>query len=184
MVAITATAKGIALLIALLASARCATIKHGTTQPILVESDPSGAVISLKCDKDSIPNLGSTPITIQVNRKSKSCAIGVQKDGYVPASVLLHRTVSGAYAGNLVLGGAVGLVADAADGAMYKQEPAVVQVEAGGARPPTDHDAAVPGPAEPPDAAGPQRTRRGVDGGSARATSLRAGRSGATTRTT
>src|SRR4051812_32400914 len=117
------------LLLALLASARCATVAHGTTQPILVESDPSGAVISLKCDKDSIPNLGSTPTTIQVSRKSKSCAIGIQKDGYVPANVLLHRTVSGAYAGNLVLGGAVGLVADAADGAMYKQEPTMIQVK-------------------------------------------------------
>jgi len=110
-------------------SVRCATIKHGTTQPILVESDPSGAAVSLKCDKDSIPNLGSTPTTIQVSRKSKSCAIGVQKDGYVPANVLLHRTISGAYAGNLVLGGAVGLVADAADGAMYDQEPKAVRVK-------------------------------------------------------
>jgi len=112
-----------------LASVRCATIKHGTTQPILVESDPTGAAVSLKCDKDSIPNLGSTPTTIQVSRKSKSCAIGIQKDGYVPANVLLHRTISGAYAGNLVLGGAVGLVADAADGAMYDQEPKAVRVK-------------------------------------------------------
>jgi hypothetical protein len=113
---------------ALLLSARCATISHGTTQPILVESDPSGAVVSLSCVQGSVPNLGSTPVTIDVERKSKSCAIGVEKPGYEPTHVPLQRTFSGAYVGNLLVGGVVGLVADAADGAMYKQGPSVVRV--------------------------------------------------------
>ena len=116
------------LAVALLASVRCATVAHGTTQAIRVESDPSGAVVSLNCVENSLPLLGRTPITIQVQRKSKSCAIGIAKEGYVPTTVPLQRTLSGAYVGNLLVGGVVGLVADAADGAMYKQGPPVVSV--------------------------------------------------------
>jgi hypothetical protein len=113
---------------ALLASARCATIAHGTTQPIRVESEPPGAIVSLNCLQGAVPLMGRTPLTIDVQRKSKSCAIGIAKDGYEPTAVPLQRTFSGAYVGNLLVGGVVGLVADAADGAMYKQGPSVVRV--------------------------------------------------------
>lgn len=116
------------LALALLGSARCATIAHGTTEPIRVESDPPGAVVSVSCVHNSITNAGTTPITIDVERKSKSCAIEIAKEGYVPANVPLQRTFSGVYVGNLLVGGVVGLVADAADGAMYKQGPSVVRV--------------------------------------------------------
>jgi hypothetical protein len=116
------------LAVALSASARCATVAHGTTQPIRVESDPPGAAVSLNCVQGSIPNLGTTPVTIDVQRKSKSCAVGISKEGYLPTNVPLQRTFSGVYVGNLLVGGVVGLVADAADGAMYKQGPSVVRV--------------------------------------------------------
>jgi hypothetical protein len=117
------------LLLAIAFSARCATVAHGTTQSIQVESNPPGAAVSLSCVQGSVPNYGSTPVTIEVQRKSKSCAISLQKDGYVPVTVPLHRTFSGVYVGNLLVGGVVGLVADAASGAMYKQGPNVVRVD-------------------------------------------------------
>jgi hypothetical protein len=114
---------------ALLTTARCATVAHGTTQAIRVESEPPGAVVSLDCVQGSTPNVGVTPVAVQVQRKSKSCAIGIAKEGYYPVNVPLQRTFSGVYVGNLLVGGVVGLVADAADGAMYKQGPAVVRVD-------------------------------------------------------
>jgi len=116
------------LAVALLASARCATIAHGTTEGIQVESDPPGAVVSLNCVQNSITNVGTTPVTVEVQRKSKSCAIEIAKEGYLPAHVPLQRTFSGVYVGNLLVGGVVGLVADAASGAMYNQGPPVVRV--------------------------------------------------------
>ena len=116
------------LAVALLASARCATIAHGTTEGIQVESDPPGAVVSLNCVQNSITNVGTTPVTVEVQRKSKSCAIEIAKEGYLPAHVPLQRTFSGVYVGNLLVGGVVGLVADAASGAMYNQGPSVVRV--------------------------------------------------------
>src|SRR5215831_9074037 len=75
----------ILLAIALLGTTRCATIAHGTTEPIHVESDPPGAVVSLNCVEGSITNAGTTPVTIDVLRKSKSCAFEIAKEGYIPA---------------------------------------------------------------------------------------------------
>jgi hypothetical protein len=119
------------LLVALLPilSARCATVAHGTTQSIQVDSNPPGAEVALSCVQGSIPNVGSTPVTVEVQRKSKSCALAIAKDGYIPVTVPLHRTFSGAYVGNLLVGGVVGLVADAASGAMYKQGPSRIRVD-------------------------------------------------------
>jgi hypothetical protein len=113
----------------LLGAARCATVAHGTTQRIEVESNPAGAVVSLSCVEGSVPNLGVTPIGIDVQRKSKSCAVEIAKEGYFPVNVPLQRTFSGVYVGNLLVGGVVGLVADAASGAMYKQGPPIVRVD-------------------------------------------------------
>jgi hypothetical protein len=125
---VTRLSRAALLAAVLLVSVRCATVAHGTTQAIRVESEPPGAVVSLNCVENSVPLLGRTPITIQVQRKSKSCAVGLAKEGYVPTTVPLQRTLSGVYIGNLLVGGVVGLVADAADGAMYKQGPPVVHV--------------------------------------------------------
>ena len=121
--------RAVVLATSLLATVRCATVAHGTTQSIQVDSNPPGAVVSLDCVQGSVPNLGVTPTAIDVQRKSKSCAIGIAKEGYFPVNVPLQRTFSGVYVGNLLVGGVVGLVADAADGAMYKQGPAVVRVD-------------------------------------------------------
>ena len=122
---------GSRILLALLPlfAARCATVAHGTTQRNEVESNPPGADVALSCVQGSIPNVGSTPVAVEVQRKSKSCALAIAKDGYIPVTVPLHRTFSGAYVGNLLVGGVVGLVADAASGAMYKQGPSVVRVD-------------------------------------------------------
>lgn len=112
-----------------LLTVRCATIAHGTSQSIRVESNPPGAVVSLDCVQGSVQNFGVTPIAIEVERKSTSCAVGISKEGYFPVNVPLQRTFSGVYVGNLLVGGVVGLVADAASGAMYKQDPPVVRVD-------------------------------------------------------
>jgi hypothetical protein len=106
--------------------AGCATMTRGTTERIQIVSSPDGASAA-----SSIGNSCSTPCTIEVSRKSEF-TLTVMKDGYEPATVPVTTHVSGAgaagFAGNVLLGGIVGMAADAASGATLEHVPNPVTV--------------------------------------------------------
>jgi hypothetical protein len=104
----------------------CASIIHQTTQQVPVKSNPEGAAITVSCgDVHNDPKL-VTPAVVTVHRKPTHCTISLEKDGYKPAEVALRRDMSGWYLGNILFGGIIGLVVDAANGAMYNRTPAEV----------------------------------------------------------
>src|SRR5262245_20944244 len=104
-------------------SVRCASIIHGTTQTIPINSEPPGAKAELRCLEGSVDTGSTTPTSVTLKRSKVSCTIVVSKEGYQPATYQLQRNLSGWYLGNLILGGLVGLIVDAADGAMFTQSP-------------------------------------------------------------
>lgn len=107
----------------------CASIVHQTTQQVAVKSNPSGAAVSVACgDVHNDPKL-VTPTVVTVHRKPKQCTISLAKSGYQPAEVSLNRTMSGWYAANVLIGGIIGLIVDAANGAMYDRTPSAVDVQ-------------------------------------------------------
>lgn len=113
----------------LLCSMGCASIVHQTTQQVPVKSDPPGAAITVACgDVANDPKL-VTPATVTVHRKPDSCVIRLTKDGYQPSETSLTKSVSGWYAGNILLGGIIGLIVDAANGAMWNRAPHEVDVK-------------------------------------------------------
>jgi hypothetical protein len=106
----------------------CASIVHQTTQQVPVKSEPAGAAITVACgDVYNDPKL-VTPAVVTVHRKPNHCSISLAKSGYQPASVSLKKTMSGWYAGNILFGGIIGLIVDAANGAMNNRTPAAVDV--------------------------------------------------------
>jgi hypothetical protein len=106
----------------------CASIVHQTTQQIPVASNPPGAAVTVACgDVNNDPKL-LTPTVVTVHRKPKLCAISLTKDGYQSAEVALARKMSGWYLGNILFGGIIGLIVDAANGAMYDRTPPKVDV--------------------------------------------------------
>ncbi|WP_338877195.1 hypothetical protein WBJ53_16280 [Spirosoma sp. SC4-14] len=72
--------------------------------------------------------MGITPMVVKLLRKDTQ-AIKVEMEGYNPYEIVLTRKVDGWIAGNIIFGGLIGLIVDAADGAMYKLSPEQVRAE-------------------------------------------------------
>jgi hypothetical protein len=101
----------------------CATIIHGTKQDIAFSSNPTGADVLING-----VNKGRTPVTINLKRKEE-CNVKILLPGYLPYEINIIRKVDGWIAGNIIFGGLIGLIIDAADGAMYKLSPEQVNAE-------------------------------------------------------
>ena len=65
---------------------------------------------------------GVTPTTVELPRSSSSYNVVYKKAGYEDTSENLRSSISGYYCLNFILGGIVGLVLDAVDGAWFDYE--------------------------------------------------------------
>lgn len=110
----------VSILVLVVSSVRCASIVHGSHQQIPVDSQPPGASVQVTCATGRF-NAPPTPSEITLKRNRADCSVSISKDGYHPAEFQLSRQVSGWYFGNILLGGVIGLIVDAADGAMFNQ---------------------------------------------------------------
>lgn len=101
----------------------CATIMHGSTQDISVNSTPSGA--SVVCDnKDA----GKTPVMLSLKRGDPH-TVKVTVPGYLPYELILTKNVSGWVVGNILFGGLIGLAVDAISGGLFYLTPEQVQAQ-------------------------------------------------------
>ncbi|MDB5595410.1 MAG: translation initiation factor 2 [Hyphomicrobiales bacterium] len=105
-----------------LAVSGCATITRGTTDQVAINSEPAGALATtstgLTCP--------STPCTFEVPRKSEF-VVSFSKPGYSPQQVPVGTKVAGAgaagMAGNILIGGVIGMGVDASTGATLEHFP-------------------------------------------------------------
>jgi hypothetical protein len=134
----------------------CATITNGTHEVISVDSNPSGAEATIKCN-NKISAIGTTPAKLTIPRKADGCRITVAQNGmktesmeiergftssfwlnFVPASGVAIGTVA-AFSGNgsddvisglFIAGfaGGIGFIVDRFSGAMYDHNPNVIKV--------------------------------------------------------
>lgn len=113
----------------------CATITRGTSEAWTVESDPIGAQVTLSSGERCI-----TPCTLKKKRKDPF-GVTVEKAGYstVRAQVLSQTSNAGSMgmAGNVLIGGLIGIGVDASSGATkdLKPNPLVIRMEPEGAQP-------------------------------------------------
>lgn len=101
----------------------CATIIHGSTQPVGLSSSPTGAIVYVDGAK-----LGSTPVNLELKRNANH-VVKFELDGYAPFEATLTRGLSGWVWGNIVFGGLIGLAVDAVSGSLYKLTPEQLQAE-------------------------------------------------------
>ncbi|MFD2532062.1 PEGA domain-containing protein [Gracilimonas halophila] len=101
----------------------CGTIMQGTTQEVGISSNPSKASVTINGQ-----DKGTTPMVLDLKRKD-SHMIRIELDGYETYETTLTRKVSGWVWGNIVFGGLIGLVVDAAAGGMYKLTPEQISAE-------------------------------------------------------
>lgn len=105
----------------------CATVTRGSNDAWVVSSDPAGA----RVETTNGQFCAATPCAIKMKRKSEFTAT-LTKAGYKPATVqVTHKTAnSGAagVAGNVLLGGVIGLGVDLATGASQDLTPNPVNI--------------------------------------------------------
>jgi hypothetical protein len=119
---------GSLLLLPVLLLTSCATITRGVHEKLRVQSDPPGATVTL-----STGEKGVTPATFVEKRRSDKFTVTVSKAGYVAQTVTVESKAGGtggtAMAGNLLIGGAIGMGVDAGTGAYDSLYPNPVSVK-------------------------------------------------------
>jgi hypothetical protein len=116
-----------ALCLAALAPAvgACASIVSGTTQDIGVTSDPDSADCTLMREGQAIGTI-RTPGQVKVKRDSRTIRVDCRKDGHEDGRVFLFARYETASAGNIALGGFVGMAIDQATGASNRYDTSVL----------------------------------------------------------
>jgi hypothetical protein len=104
----------------------CATITRGTTEALVINSAPPGADVRL-----SSGEVCKTPCTLKKKRK-ENLVVFIEKPGFEKVEVNVISEVAGAgaagMAGNVLVGGLIGVGVDAATGATKKLTPNPVSV--------------------------------------------------------
>jgi PEGA domain-containing protein len=127
---------------------------RGTTENISISSTPSGAQADIA--GLDIPTACVTPCVVLAKR-SADLTVTISKEGYEPQIVPLTKEVAGTgaagFAGNLLLGGLIGVGVDAYNGAAMDHKPNPVIVTLRPAAPPEPPPRPAPirrRPAKPP----------------------------------
>jgi len=106
----------------------CATIVNGTNTDITISSDPTKANFTITDKNGMITSSGVTPSVVKLPNKNGGYQVAISLDGYKEEHVFISRDFNSMYLGNLLLGGPLGLIIDAVDGAMWKLAPGGVFV--------------------------------------------------------
>lgn len=104
-----------------LALAGCATITRGTTSQVAFQADQPDVEMrtsnGLSC---------ATPCTLTIARKAEFTAV-FSKPGYHDVQIPVQTKIAGngaaGFAGNILVGGVIGMAADAASGATLEHTP-------------------------------------------------------------
>lgn len=110
----------------------CASVTRGTTENISISTTPSGATADIS--GLDIPTACVTPCVVQAKRNA-DVIVTINKEGYEPQIIPLTKEVPGSgaagFAGNILLGGVVGMGVDAVTGAAqdHKPNPVIVTLQ-------------------------------------------------------
>jgi len=117
--------KTIALLCGLALVAGCATITTGSNDLVTIDTDPSGATCKLTRGDKQIGAINPTPGSLEVPKSQHDLTVRCEREGYLTSEGTLESGFQAMTLGNALFGGLVGVVIDAASGAMTKYEDGV-----------------------------------------------------------
>jgi len=111
----------LAAILAALTLSACASITRGTKEAFVIETNPPGVHADLSNGFDC-----TTPCSIRLPRRS-NFVVTLTKDGYETVTANITNTTSGAgaagMAGNVLVGGIIGVAVDAGTGATQDLTP-------------------------------------------------------------
>jgi hypothetical protein len=114
------------LIVALLIPCGCATIVSKNHYSVRIESEPEGALVTVRAPGGHEVRKGETPFTVGLYTKggyfqAKTYSVEAELEGYARASDVVRARLDPWYFGNIVLGGLVGMVfVDPVSGDMWK----------------------------------------------------------------
>lgn len=97
----------------------CATLVNGSHQSVTVSTDPPGATCKLSRQGETLGAIAMTPGSVQVSKSKNDVDVVCDKQGFQTVTVKKSPSFGGATFGNIIAGGVVGVVVDAASGANY-----------------------------------------------------------------
>ena len=103
----------------------CATVVSGTTQTIGVNTDPEGADCQFRRKGVLVGRVNPTPGTMQVGKDQEGVSVLCTKEGFDDTAGVIGSEFQAMTLGNILLGGVIGVVVDAASGAMMKYPESV-----------------------------------------------------------
>ncbi|MBC8096168.1 MAG: hypothetical protein H7Y43_10175 [Akkermansiaceae bacterium] len=116
-------------LVALVLGSGCASIVDGGDKSVQINSNPSGAKVTI-ADKNGKPiSVQTTPAVVSLKRhhgffQPEKYKLTFEAPGYYPAEASVSSRMNGWYAGNVLFGGLLGiLIVDPATGAMWTLSP-------------------------------------------------------------
>lgn len=119
----------LAMLVGLaLTCSACATVVGGTTQEVFIESEPTGATCKVDRQGANVAVVNPTPGRVSVSRSKETMIVSCTRDGYEQSNEVLVSSFTGATVGNILMGGMVGIIVDAASGANNKYPDCVLVV--------------------------------------------------------
>jgi hypothetical protein len=103
----------------------CSSVIEGTSQEILVNTNPPGANCEFVREGNVIARVTQTPGGATIKKTKHDITLKCSKQGYQEATYLNHSGAAGATFGNIVLGGGIGWAIDSASGADNKYDGVV-----------------------------------------------------------
>jgi len=100
--------------------ANCSSIVDGTSQEMVINTNPPGANCTLMRNGMPVGSVSSTPGAVLVEKTKYDITVKCDKHGYQEATFYDKSGVADATFGNIVLGGGIGWAIDSADGADNK----------------------------------------------------------------
>jgi hypothetical protein len=107
----------------LVLTAGCATITRGTTQNIAIHTPGAPGAVCILSSGSIASRTVVTPATISVEKGMDSIAVRCTKECFHDGAGIVTSSMEAMTAGNILVGGVVGLGVDAMSGAMNKYNP-------------------------------------------------------------
>lgn len=96
----------------------CATLTTGSDQSVSIETTPPGAVCTMVREGETVGIVNPTPGSVTISKDMDPMEVTCDLDEYITLVNVIDSDFQGATLGNIILGGGVGLIIDAASGAM------------------------------------------------------------------
>lgn len=106
----------------------CATVTSGTSQSLSIITEPPGASCTLTREGAVIGVVNPSPGTIQVSKSSREIAVRCTRQGHFAGFNSVPAQFQGMTAGNILIGGLIGLAVDAASGAISRYPESAIVV--------------------------------------------------------